>query len=841
MPIPMVPVRMVVPGQPGDATATIQAALDYVASLPVDADGFRGAVLLGKGIYEIAGTLILHASGVVLRGSGMGDDGTILLGTGQDRQTLIQVKGVDNRQLSDPIEIMDSSVPVNATSLFVKGGRFNYGDRICINRPSTDAWIAATGTEYFGGGNSTLGWKAGNEDINWERTVLHVSGNQLIFDAPITTELDRQYGLSTVRLLQWPGRISQCGVENLQCLSVWDGKNLKDENHRWMAITLENVENAWVRRITFRHFAGSAVYTLETARQVTIEDCKSFEPVGEIGGYRRYTFFNEGQLNLFQRLYAESGFHDFAVGQCAAGPNAFVQCYSSLPYNFSGALGSWASGVLFDLVTVNGNALSYKNRGQDGQGAGWSAANSVFWQCSAAMIDCPKPPTAQNWAFGCWAQFQGDGSWTSSDEHIEPASLYYAQLKDRLGKPALDANLLPVDGEESSAPTIEQAQVLSELARKPAMQLQEWIDTLVQRSPVSLKQENVLTVHDLKIKSKKDTAAISPLEIKNGWIVCNDQVVTGSRQSINWWSGNLKPKFMAGTLPHITRFVPGRTGRGLTDDLVAMTDDMCNNHVVALDHHYGLWYDRRRDDHERIRRMDGDVWAPFYEQPFARSGEGFANDGLSKYDLTTWNVWYWNRLKTFADLADRKGLILFHQQYFQHNILEAGAHWVDCPWRTANNVNHTKFPEPVNFAGDKRIFEAEQFYELQPSAYQELHRHYIRKCLDNFSGNSHVIQFIGDEFTGPLSFVNFWLDVIDEWEKETGKHDEQSPRCTGLWLSASVRCHDPDRTMGSQTWFVLESFHDGTNRRMVLQITRRHSGRHGPSGIQAFLCETRFG
>lgn len=77
---------------------------------------------------------------------------------------------------------------------------------------------------------------------------------------------------------------------------------------------------------------------------------------------------------------------------------------------------------------------------------------------------------------------------------------------------------------------------------------------------------------------------------------------------------------------------------------------------------------------------------------------------MSKYDLTKYNKFYWSRLKQFADLADQNGLVLVHQNYFQHNIIEAGAHYADFPWRTANNINNTGFVEPVNYAGDKRIF-----------------------------------------------------------------------------------------------------------------------------------------
>ena len=206
---------------------------------------------------------------------------------------------------------------------------------------------------------------------------------------------------------------------------------------------------------------------------------------------------------------------------------------------------------------------------------------------------------------------------------------------------------------------------------------------------------------------------------------------------------------------------------------------MQRNHTLLFSQNYGLWTDRRRDDHERIRRKDGDAWAPFYEQPFARVGLSLTSylspltselawDGLSKYDLTTLNKWYFWRLQQFAKKTESIGMLLKNQHYFQHNILEAGAHWVDCPWRTANNVNNTPFLEPVNFTGDKRIFTANLFYDITNPIMRDLHRQYIRQSLDAFKGQPNVIHSIGEEFTGPLHFVQFWLDVIAEWEQENG-------------------------------------------------------------------------
>ena len=261
------------------------------------------------------------------------------------------------------------------------------------------------------------------------------------------------------------------------------------------------------------------------------------------------------------------------------------------------------------------------------------------------------------------------------------------------------------------------------------------------------------------------------MHVQNGLLVRGNSIITGDRQQVPWWNGTVQPDDLKKAKPAITRYVPGRTGTGLTDDLNEVTDSMVSQHIVGMEQNYGLWYDRRRDDHERIRRRDGDVWPPFYELPFARSGKDTAWDGLSKYDLTKYNTWYWSRLKQFADLADQKGLLLIHHNYFQHNIIEAGAHYVDFPWRPVNNINHTGFPEPPAFAGDKRIFMGEQFYDETNPARRELHKAFIRKCLDNFRDNNGVIQLIGEEFTGPLHFVQFWLDVIRDWEKETGKKE----------------------------------------------------------------------
>ena len=754
----------------GDASESIQRAINYVSGLKPDSRGFRGAVLLDKGVFNLDKDLWIQTSGVVLRGTDKHE--TILLKHGVDRSALLHIEGVNNLATKDTFRLISTYIPVNQKTLELASvTNLKVGDRLKVFRPSTKEWIASIKCNIFGGAIDALGWKPGDMDVTWDRIVTAINGNTITINAPLTATIDTQFGGATVYSYKWNGRITESGVENLTMESDYNRKYPKDEDHCWTGVSIENAENCWVRQISFSHFAGNAVFLQPTSSQITVEDCISKEPVSEIGGLRRIIFYTMGQLNLFQRCYSEDGINDFAAGYCAPGPNAFVQCEAKRALGFSGAIDAWACGLLFDVVNIDGHNLTFKNLGQSKNGAGWGTANSLFWQCTAAEIECYSPSDeAKNRAYGCWAQFSGDGEWAESNNHVQPRSLYYAQLASRLNKDVSSrGRILPKNTDASSSPSVEVAADMVKESYIPLLTLEKWIE----QSPFtpSIEHSNLMTTNDLKSKPMKVKAYTPAIAIENGRLVCDEALITGSKIDVQWWNGKLKPYYIGSylTRPHVTRFVPGREGLGLTDRVDSVISTMKKNGVAILDHNYGLWADRRRDDHERIRRRDGDVWAPFYEQPFGRSGEGTAWDGMSKYDLNRPNAWYWSRLKEFADKGQKNGLLLFHEDFFQHNIIEAGAHWVDCPWRSANNINDLGFPEPINFAGDKRIFRADMFYDISVPVRRQYYRTYIRQCLNNFAENKNVVQLISAEFTGPLKFVQFWLDVIAEWETETGK------------------------------------------------------------------------
>ncbi|MCA9196667.1 MAG: hypothetical protein KDA87_03980, partial [Planctomycetales bacterium] len=603
-----------------------------------------------------------------------------------------------------------------------------------------------------------------------ERTVTEVDQDSIHFDAPLTCALDVNYGGGTIERWNTDRRIRNVGIEDVQLISDYDQQNLKDEQHAWHGIITNDVKNAWIRRVSFQHFVGGAVLVDLGSINVTVQDCASLQPIGERGGYRRHSFFTQGQQTLFLRCWAEQGRHDFSVGQCSAGPNAFVHCFAKDAIGDSGPLESWANGVLYDNVRIDGHDLNVTNRWNNPPKAGWTAANCVLWQCQASQIQCDSPPTAYNWTVGFWATPAGNGVMTGLSDFVNPLSLYHQQLAERTDREnakQIEPFLLNPVG--ATNPTLSEAADFVANSNSPAATLldlirQHWNR---ERSPL---QSNVPLFEEKSPPSLSKKYPVKRMEIHNGWILVDSKLKTGDHLTPTWWRGSIQPDSAMSFGSSISRYAPGRMGTGLTDDLDSVANLMRQHNFASYNHHYGLWYDRRRDDHLMVRRATAEVAPPFYEQPFARTGQGTAWDGLSLYDLTKWNTWYWQRLRHLADRCDQHGLMLFHENYFQHNILEAGAHWADSPWRPANNVNQTPFPEPAPYVGDKRIFLAHRFYDISQPVLRDLHRNYIRQCLSNFAENQNVIQLTSAEFSGPLEFVEFWIDTIVQWEQETGRN-----------------------------------------------------------------------
>ncbi len=722
VPLPAVPAVLQVRPTGHDDTRLLQAALDQVARLPVQPNGFRGALQLAAGRFLVSGQLLLRADGVVLRGSG--NQATTLVATGQDRRSLLQVGHPQAPEPGTAVNILDKTVPAGSRTFpleHLQGLR--PGDRVIITRPSTKAWITSLGMDTLKGTFADLQfhWPAGSRNLVWDRTIetIDPATRQITVDAPITTALEPRFGAGTVAKITAHAPLQRIGIENLVLESEFSAQNPKDEEHAWFAISLDQVQDAWVRGITARRFVSSAVRVGPRGRRITVEDCRSEQPVSEVGGYRRHSFLVEGQQVLVQRCTANAGFNDFAIGFTAAGPNVFLNCTATNALGPSGSFESWASGVLYENVRVEGAGLRLTYDLARAQAGGWTVANSVVWNCTAQDILTQGAPDAPVVAV------------------TSPAPLYSRQLAARLGPKA--AALVQI--------------------REPA-------DAA---TPETFLKE--FTTQDLPAVSEpaEQAKAAAPLQIVNGRFVVGTKTLWGGAVNDAWWLGQTSPENALDAGLSITRYVPGRVGPGLTEDLPALAKRVVAQGTPFYQSGPAIWYDRRRDDHSIVERPDANVWAAFYELPWARSGQGKAWDGLSLYDVRTYNPWYFARTREFARLSDQEGLVLYHHLYNNHNLLETASHWVDFPWRPVNNLNQTGLPEPPPLEPRNRIHVANQFYDVTNPQLRELHRAYIFHVLDQLGAFQNIIFGLSFQYSGPVAFQRFFQETVAEWERKNNR------------------------------------------------------------------------
>jgi hypothetical protein len=715
-PLPTVPAVLRVKPTGGDDTAMIDAAVAQMATRSLQADGFRGAVEFVGGRFRVDGQIRLQADGIVLRGSKDAASPTIIVATGQARRSLIQVGGPHS-----PIEVegtkrrvADDVAPAGTRVLALESIEgLKPGTRITVRRPSTKEWATALAMDKFENQGSfadmRLQWLPKSRDLVWDRTIVEIDTEKkrVILDAPITTALEQKFGGGLLAVTEG-APVRRVGIENLVLESASDSANPRDEEHAWIGVALDQVEDAWVRSVTARNFVGSAVRVGWRGRRISIEGCRSEKPISEVAGYRRQSFFVEGQQVLVRNCTAEEGLNDFATGFCAAGPNVFLDCRAVNALGASGTFESWSSGVLYERVTVEGAPLKVARDYTRSQGGGWTSANSVVWNCAASSIEVYGPDSAPNF----------------SVRDANP--LFETQLAKRLGGVAR----APTPSVVAGAP--------ADFNWKPAL-------------PTAAKLSH------------------RPVQLAGGRFVSGGKILWGGAINAAWWKGQTSPGVAADSGLSITRFVPGRTGPGLTEDLPALADRMEKDGLIFYQSTPGLWYDRRRDDHQVIARADANVWAPFYELPWARSGRGTAWDGMSRHDLSKFNPWFFSRTREFAQLCDERGLLLFHSLYNTHNLLETQAHWVDFPWRPANSINDAGLPEPPPVDARNAVHLADVFYSVDHAGRRELHRAYIFHTLDRLGDATNVIFGLGFQFAGPLAFQQFFLDTVAEWEKRSGR------------------------------------------------------------------------
>lgn len=475
--IPNVPVAVTITANKNgaDEYQKITAAIDKIARLPRDKNGFRGALFFKKGTYNISQPLVIDVDGIVLRGEGDNDKGTVLVSTGKTKDTFIKFSSKQGLAGRRPIaskqqKITDDYVKVGTHTFSVEdASAFAVGDQVIVNRPSTAAWLKAIGMDAIKsayGDGKVFSWAPGSHDLNFDRVITKIDGNKITLDMPLFMALDAQYGGGTIYAYTWEARSECMGIENMKLVCQFDRNlGIEDENRAKTGVAFHQVRDCFARDVSLYHFNFSINVATRSSSRITLERCKAYDPMTKVRGGYRYGFSSTGGGVLIKDCYTENMRHAYCITSLATGPNVVVNSTSKNCFAVSEPHHSWAAGTLWDNVATEGPeaGLMAVNRYSCAGGQGWTGTMQVFWNCKSNFIMIQSPPTGQNFGFGIkgvttdldnlysslrfYLQFNnrhsqipwkyevvamfGDAYIESPDAPVAPESLYNKQVQER--------------------------------------------------------------------------------------------------------------------------------------------------------------------------------------------------------------------------------------------------------------------------------------------------------------------------------------------------------------------------------------------------------------------------
>jgi hypothetical protein len=440
----------------GDNTASIQAALDQVSSLTPGADGFRGAVRLEPGTYEVAGVLKIGTSGVVLRGSGSAEGGTIIRMTGSPHRFL-EMSGTGSwKPEEQSATVTDAYVPSGADSLHVEAvSGLRAGDTVLIQRPVTEAWVRFMGMDTLVRDGKPQTWIKAGTRITADRLVRAISGKQITFDVPLSDSLDAAFfkpSAASVVKYTFPGRIDRVGLESLRVTAP--AQDVPITQRQYTLLQMNAASDAWVRDVMVED-TQNTITLGPSVRRVTLENVRIRHQIPFTAPAGPADIAISGTQILVHRCTVSGkGIWPVVTQAGVTGPNVILNFTSD--ENGIAPHQRWATGLLVDSSRFLGGTerrqnIAFSNRTIAGSGHGWTVGWAVAWNVTADYLLIQQPPGAKNWCIGCTGRF-ANTLWNGEQvpapdvpsETIEspgvpvsPSSLYLSQLRDRLGSAAL--------------------------------------------------------------------------------------------------------------------------------------------------------------------------------------------------------------------------------------------------------------------------------------------------------------------------------------------------------------------------------------------------------------------
>jgi len=199
---------------------------------------------------------------------------------------------------------------------------------------------------------------------------------------------------------------------------------------------------------------------------------------------------------------------------------------------------------------------------------------------------------------------------------------------------------------------------------------------------------------------------------------------------------------------------------------------------------YPAWLDHMTSHGHNFLRMwtwEHALWMQFaprearcrYEPlPYQRTGPGLANDGLPKFDLTSFNDGFFTRLRERVQAANDRGVyvsVMFFQGFSVEQKGTTGVDptkgnpWDGHPFNAANNIN--------GIDGDlDRNGEGTETHTLANPDVTRLQEAYVRRIIETVDDLDGIVYEIGNEcHPGSVAWHDHFIKFVREVERKLPK------------------------------------------------------------------------
>lgn len=359
----------------------------------------------------------------------------------------ISIRGtVIAKNTGSPVSFADDYVPSGANTFKVTdASKLKIADTIQITCPVTEAWVKFMGMHELVRDGKKQTWI--NGDITTDRIIKNISGKKITVDIPLTDNYNSKYlnppGV-TVTKISSSGELSQVGIEHFRIISPGQSVTINEGHHQ--AFRMSGISDGWARNIEVFNTVNSISIT---GKRITLDNISIIHDQPTIGAAKPADLNGSGQQLLFNRCTIKGdNLFFFGTGAKVTGPVVVLNCV----FEGNGWIQPhqrWATGLLVDGCRVPQGGIDFMNRGVMGSGHGWTIGWAVAWNCSARSFLNQLPPGSANWVIGGKGDQQKraipfntepalpEGIYDSHKVFVTPASLYLAQLYERLGEHAL--------------------------------------------------------------------------------------------------------------------------------------------------------------------------------------------------------------------------------------------------------------------------------------------------------------------------------------------------------------------------------------------------------------------